>query len=582
MDKGWLYKGRRAYRMKNYAAAIDYYEQAIAEGDTEAMYLAALMYQSGTGVPKSICKARALFGQAAEAGLKKAANALAMLANTSYIQRHVYVDEVCRLRENGKYKEAMEEFLFIVNGTDKPDDYVSECMYWIGVMYKLGQGVPKDDVVAEEWLKKAVANSSYKPLKELKIDERMPEVICEDDCAKAEAYVYHNISWSKNLEVIMPQLAWGQGTKLHICAEGEDAEEVVKTVVELFYNKFSDKRSGKMLSQGAAKREDFRDEAISKKRKIIEFDEEKLIRQCMQKFADIRRAYNLDEDTLRQVEQNPILKSLAERVREGCTEQGIKEIEKKLPDWIGKNGWGDWNRWEDWNNWHNYIGGGFACIDIFNREPLDITAEWVKRMCDYYRVKCESLNDKIEQVHHDEEIIREKEQLADAGDVRAMFFLRKANEMGCLCVRDGEKVRDYAQMAKDVWAGDLAEEYKTWLDKAVQDSGLEWIGRLGREYIEGTFAEAAKKNNSIKLKKELKWLDKAIEAGDGWAAFTKGNICYYGYGRWGEKKKEAYINYQKAAESKESIYALEYGEFCFRNGDLQAKVVNALVKAVNA
>ena len=61
MEKSWLYKGRRAYRMKNYDAAMDCYEQAIAEGDTEAMYLAALMYQSGTGVSKSICKAKALF-----------------------------------------------------------------------------------------------------------------------------------------------------------------------------------------------------------------------------------------------------------------------------------------------------------------------------------------------------------------------------------------------------------------------------------------------------------------------------------------------------------------------------------------
>ena len=47
--------------------------------------------------------------------------------------------------------------------------------------------------------------------------------------------------------------------------------------------------------------------------------------------------------------------------------------------------------------------------------------------------------------------------------------------------------------------------YKAWLAKAVQDSGLEMIGRLGRE--------------------------------------------------------------MKAAKSKNSIYALEYGELCFRNGD---------------
>lgn len=88
--------------MKNYDAAMDYYEKAIAEGDTQAMYLATRMYQSGTGIQKSIYKARALFKQAANEGHKKAENALAMIANTSYIQRCFYVEEICKLR--GKYK----------------------------------------------------------------------------------------------------------------------------------------------------------------------------------------------------------------------------------------------------------------------------------------------------------------------------------------------------------------------------------------------------------------------------------------------------------------------------------------------
>jgi hypothetical protein len=136
-------------------------------------------------------------------------------------------------------------------------------------------------------------------------------------------------------------------------------------------------------------------------------------------------------------------------------------------------------------------------------------------------------------------------------------------------------------MARHTWAGELAEKYKAWLDKTVQDSGLEMIGRLGREYIEGAFAEMAKKNHDVKLKKEIRWLNEAIEAGDGWAAFTKGNICYYGYGRWGERKQEAYNSYMKAAKSKDSIYALEYGELCFRKGDLKKDVANALVKVLN-
>lgn len=75
-------------------------------------------------------------------------------------------------------------------------------------------------------------------------------------------------------------------------------------------------------------------------------------------------------------------------------------------------------------------------------------------------------------------------------------------------------------MAKHTWAGILAEKYKAWLEKAVQDSGLEMIGRLGREYIEGTFADTAKKNHDVKLKKEIRWLNEVIEDGDGWAAFT--------------------------------------------------------------
>jgi len=47
------------------------------------------------------------------------------------------------------------------------------------------------------------------------------------------------------------------------------------------------------------------------------------------------------------------------------------------------------------------------------------------------------------------------------------------------------------------------------------------------------------------------------------------------WGSWGEKKKEAYINYQIAAKSQDLIYALEYGEMCFSNGELKAEVENA-------
>ena len=600
MEKSWLYKGRRAYRMKNYVAAKECYEQAIAEGDAEAMYLAALMYQSGTGVPKSICKAKVLFKQAAEAGHKKAANALAMLVNTSYIQRCAYVYEVCRLRENGKYKEAMEEFLFIVNGAPKIDDYAAECMYWIGMMYKLGQGVPKDEHIANEWLRKAADNSSSKAVNELNLNKGRPEVVCEDDWAKATVYVSDKIRRADRCDILTslagsyksdiyiyvrgecidlddmmiffeePDI-WNQGTKLDICAVGEDAEEAANSLVDLFYSNYSNEYLEKLILQGRIERKIIKEKEKFYETTVIEFDEVKYVNQCMQNFLAIRKSYHLDEDVLSQAKQHPLLESLAIIVLEGCTEQGLKEVEKKLPEWLEKNKRDNNYYWPD----------GEVCYEFPLHFVIDVTADRVDNMERYYSSKCFRLSVLMKEVYDFEETIKVKEKLAATGDVEAMFFLGKAYETGRLCVQDKQKVQAYVQMAKDRWAGELAEKYKAWLDKAVQDSGLEMLGELGREYIDGTFAEAAKKNNSTKLKKELKWLNKAIEAGDGWAAFTKGNICYYGYGRWGEKKKEAYINYQKAAKSKESIYALEYGELCFRNGDLKADVANAFVKAFN-
>ena len=372
------------------------------------------------------------------------------------------------------------------------------------------------------------------------IDQHRPEVIYEDNCARTTAYVYRNNKRRKNSESAFTQLKWDQGTKLDICAKGEHAEKVIKIIAEWLYNK-----------------------------KYIEFDEEEFLSQCMRRFADIRAEYNLNEEVLGRAKNNPLLERELVLVMKGCKEQGIKELEKSLPEW------------EEKNRRNYYLEDGTINVCFTSETIKDITADWVERMCIYYRKKCSLLYGKMEQIRHYEKIIRAKEELAVSGDVEAMFFLAEAYEVGRLCVRDRETVREYFQMARHTWAGELAEKYKAWLDKTVQDSGLEMIGHLGREYIEGAFAEMAKKNHDVKLKKEIRWLNEAIEAGDGWAAFTKGNICYYGYGRWGERKQEAYNSYRKAAKSKDSIYALEYGELCFRNGDLKKDVANALVKVLN-
>ncbi len=570
MEKSWLYKGRRAYRMKNYDMALDCYEKAIAEGDTQAMYLEARMYESGTGVPKSICKARALFKQAAEEGHKEAANALAMLANPSYIQRCVYVYEVCKLREKGKYREAMEEFLFLVEESKKTDDYTGECMYWIGMMYKLGQGVLKDEVIAEEWLRKAIEHNSGKALKELKMDEVAPEVVCEDNCAKTTAYVDRNIRASENImelltqlassfaanikievrgksvdakdffSMLMAHIAWEKGTKVDISAEGEDAEEAVRSIADLFYSGLSDEYLAKMISQGRIKRKNKPAQTVFK-----EFDENEYLNRCMVKLADIRKKYNLDTDTLQRAKQNPWLVSLAELVLKGYTEQGILELKKELPVWEPR-----------WNFYDDYMPCVFfSWLSPEEHEPKDPTTEAVDRMSRYYDEKCSLLSDEIKSYRQWKDEIERKNQLAAAGDVKTIIYLGKLYEKGAKwCKQDKEKARQYYKQIKDAWDNILAKRYEEWLDKAVRDSGFERIGMFGREYIDGTFRENAQKHPDAKYQREVRWLNEAMKAGDGWAAFTKGNICYYGYGRWKNRKKEAYNYYIKA---KDSIYAWE-------------------------
>lgn len=294
------------------------------------------------------------------------------------------------------------------------------------------------------------------------------------------------------------------------------------------------------------------------------FDEDKFLEECFRKFADIRNECSLDDETLKLAQEKPLLERHVMPVVEGCTVDGIKEMAEKVPDF-------------DMENRLPFFGG---FVTYSYPIVFDLTEEKISCMSSYYWKMCVLLRGKIEQVEGFEEILREKEERVSNDDVEAMFFLGKAYEEGRLCVKDEEKSLSYYQKAKDTWAGDLSRQYEKWLDKAVQDSGLEMIGRMGREYIAGTFAEEGKKNRDCKLKKEIKWLNKAIEAGDGWAAFTKANICYYGYGRWKQRKQEAYNNYLKAAKSKDSIYALELGKMCLENGNTHTEVLLKIVDSL--
>ena len=570
--ESWLTKGKRFYRLKNYNMALDCYEKAIADGDAEAMYLVACMYKSGTGVKKSVCKARAMLTQADDAGYKKAANVLSMLTSTSYGQRSFYVDEIFKLREKGKFQEAMEEFLYIVSRNDKPDDYTGECMYGIGMMYKLGEGVTKDEVVAEEWLRKAADNNSWNAVKELKLDRCIPEVICKNNCAKATAYIRHNIRRRENPEIILLQLAssfssdikiyirgkrinvkdlfsmftasarWERGTKLDITAEGEDAKKAVDCIAGLFYSRFSKRYLENLILEGRLNEED----VPLEKRTVKPFDEAEFLSKCMAKFPDIRKRYNLDEDILQWAKQNPLFAPLVELIMKGYTEQGILELKKKLPAWESRR-----FSFMDIYPWGTYFNQNFF-------DYSDPTADAVNSMSSYYDEKCSELKSEMESLQQFEDKIKRKEQLAAAGDIKTIIALGKLYEKGGKwCKPDKEKARLYYQNLNEAWDNIWLKRYESWLDKAVHDSDLERLGNLGREYIDGTFAENARKVSDGKFQREVAWLNKAIKAGDGWAAFTKGNLCYYGYGWWKKRRKDAYNYYIKASISPDAIRALE-------------------------
>mgnify|MGYP002627279970 CR=1 FL=1 len=289
------------------------------------------------------------------------------------------------------------------------------------------------------------------------------------------------------------------------------------------------------------------------------FDEEKFLKECVQIFSDIREKYQLDEQTLKLAQPNPLLDDVLRTVQTGCTEKGILQMKRERDFWC------------------RHIRGDLGMGILFPILPIfDETAKYINSMSQDYDKACSRLRRKIDRLDNFKQILNEKESLALSGNVAVMFFLGKLYEEERFYAHDKEKARAYYQKAKDTWTGILYKKYEAWLTKAVQDSGLELIGNIGRAYMSGDFGQASKKDHDRKLKKEIKWLTEAVEAGDGWAAFTKGNICYYGYGRWKQRKKEAYNNYLRAAQSKDSIYALELGECQLRDGTITREVCQAL------
>ncbi len=68
-DPGAFYKGIQAFRDRQFDTAVSYFEQAAAQGDSEAQFLLGRMHYDGSSLPVDYVAAYQWFAIAAETGL---------------------------------------------------------------------------------------------------------------------------------------------------------------------------------------------------------------------------------------------------------------------------------------------------------------------------------------------------------------------------------------------------------------------------------------------------------------------------------------------------------------------------------
>jgi uncharacterized protein len=130
-----LYQLGRAYAAnKQWSEAVAAYRRAADKGSTAAMVELGVMYGTGSGLPKDLAQARALFEHAAEAGNPRGVTNLAAIGDTS--------------SDPAKARALLAK---------AADENSAEAQYQLGLMTADGVGGPKDDVAARALFEKAAA-----------------------------------------------------------------------------------------------------------------------------------------------------------------------------------------------------------------------------------------------------------------------------------------------------------------------------------------------------------------------------------------------------------------------------------------
>ncbi|BDQ36565.1 hypothetical protein SYK_09250 [Pseudodesulfovibrio nedwellii] len=129
-------QGTKAYMKKDYTTARLKYEEAVDQGNSNAMYHLAVMYAEGQGVPQDYPKAAGLLEQAVDQGNNNARLMLGLF--------NIYGDGIPQNPDKGA--------TLITAAADDGND---TAMYYLANLYAAGLGVGRDLNKAEYWMHEA-------------------------------------------------------------------------------------------------------------------------------------------------------------------------------------------------------------------------------------------------------------------------------------------------------------------------------------------------------------------------------------------------------------------------------------------
>ncbi len=125
--------GQAAYRLGDYATALQEFKPLAERGDARAQASLGFMYDRGQGVPQNHVEAAKWFRKAAEQGFAGAQYNLGFMYDRGQGVPQDYAAAVKWYRKAAEQGEAVAQFS-------------------LGTMYAVGQSVPEDYVQAHMWI----------------------------------------------------------------------------------------------------------------------------------------------------------------------------------------------------------------------------------------------------------------------------------------------------------------------------------------------------------------------------------------------------------------------------------------------